>query len=72
MKENDNKIKESEPIKVILLGDSGVGKTNIILRYLKDEFNQNSKSTIGTTFGMKELKRNDIIYNLNIWDTTGQ
>ena len=72
MKENDNKIKESESIKVILLGDSGVGKTNIILRYLKDEFNQNSKSSIGTTFGMKELKRNDIIYNLNIWDTTGQ
>ena len=54
------------------MGDSGVGKTNIILRYLKDEFNQNSISTIGTTFGVKELIRNNITYNLNIWDTTGQ
>ena len=61
-----------EPIKIILLGDSGVGKTNIILRYLKNEFNSNSLSTIGTTFGVKQLTRNNIIYNLNIWDTTGQ
>ena len=68
----DNKKEGKEPIKIILLGDSGVGKTNIILRYLKDEFNQNSISTIGTTFGVKELIRNNITYNLNIWDTTGQ
>ena len=61
-----------EPIKIILLGDSGVGKTNIILRYLKNEFNSNSLSTIGTTFGVKQITRNNIIYNLNIWDTTGQ
>ena len=72
MEENDNKKEGKEPIKIILLGDSGVGKTNIILRYLKDEFNQNSISTIGTTFGVKELIRNNIAYNLNIWDTTGQ
>ena len=63
---------EKEPIKIILLGDSGVGKTNIISRYLKDEFNINSASTIGTTFGIKEFIRNNITYNLNIWDTTGQ
>ena len=69
---NDNKKEGKDPIKIILLGDSGVGKTNIILRYLKDEFNQNSISTIGTTFGVKELIRNNITYNLNIWDTTGQ
>ena len=72
MESNDNKKEGKEPIKIILLGDSGVGKTNIILRYLKDEFNQNSISTIGTTFGVKELIRNNITYNLNIWDTTGQ
>jgi small GTP-binding protein len=72
MERNDDENEEKEPIKVILLGDSGVGKTNIILRYLKNEFNQNSTSTIGTTFGVKELNRNNITYNLNIWDTTGQ
>ena len=72
METSDNKKEGKEPIKIILLGDSGVGKTNIILRYLKDEFNQNSISTIGTTFGVKELIRKNITYNLNIWDTTGQ
>ena len=70
MKE-DEKVK-NEPIKVILLGDSGVGKTNIILRYVKGEFNMNSIATIGTTFAIKELKRNNTTYNLNVWDTTGQ
>lgn len=72
MERNDDENEEKEPIKIILLGDSGVGKTNIILRYLKNEFSQNSTSTIGTTFGVKELYRNKIAYNLNIWDTTGQ
>ena len=72
MKKTDNENEEKEPIKIILLGESGVGKTNIILRYLKNEFNQNSISTIGTTFGVKELNRNNNIYTLNIWDTTGQ
>ena len=67
-----NNTTEKNPIKIILLGDSGVGKTNIILRYLKNEFNENSLSTIGTTFGVKEIIRNNIKYNLNIWDTTGQ
>ena len=61
-----------EPIKIILLGDSGVGKSNIISRYLKNEFNSKSISTIGTTFGVKQIIKNNIIYNLNIWDTTGQ
>lgn len=71
MKENDIN-NETKQIKIILLGDSGVGKTNIILRYLNDLFDPNSTSTIGTSFGTKELVRNNIIYNLNIWDTTGQ
>ena len=72
MKKNDNKNEEKEPIKIILLGESGVGKTCIILRYLNNQFNQNAESTIGTTFGVKELNRNNTIYTLNIWDTTGQ
>ena len=72
MKELDGGDENIEPIKVILLGDSGVGKTNIILRYLKNEFDSNSISTIGTTFGVKELIKNKKTYNLNIWDTTGQ
>ena len=72
MEEDDSKKDKIESIKVILLGDSGVGKTNIILRYIKGEFNKNSITTIRTTFPIKELKRNNTTYNLNVWDTTGQ
>lgn len=59
-------------LKVILLGDSGVGKTSIILRYIKDQFSANSQSTIGANFVDKELIRDNTTYKLSIWDTTGQ
>ena len=72
MEEDDSKKDKNETIKIILLGDFGVGKTNIILRYIKGEFNKNSITTIRTTFPIKELKRNNTTYNLNVWDTTGQ
>ena len=68
----EKKAGETKPIKVILLGESGVGKTSIILRYSKNQFEEHQGSTIGATFIEKDLKRNNIIYKLNIWDTTGQ
>ena len=71
MTKNVKKIEE-KPIKVILLGESGVGKTSIILRYSKDKFETIAASTIGATFIEKDLIRNNIKYTLNIWDTTGQ
>jgi len=59
-------------IKIILLGNAGVGKTSIILRYYKNKFENNNISTIGSTFVIKELQRDNITYKLNIWDTSGQ
>ena len=59
-------------LKIILLGESGVGKTSIILRYYKDLFNPNLPSTFGSTFITKSLIKDNISYKLNIWDTTGQ
>ena len=59
-------------LKVILLGESGVGKTSIILRYYKNIFNPNLPSTFGSTFINKSLIKDNISYKLNIWDTTGQ
>ena len=59
-------------IKVILLGESGVGKTSIILRYYQNQFEPNSLSTIGSTYIIKQIKKDNMKYNLNIWDTSGQ
>ena len=41
--------------KILLVGDSGVGKTNIMLRYLNKEFNINTKATVGVEFGSKNI-----------------
>ena len=64
--------KEEKELKIILLGESGVGKTSIIYRYYKNTFNSNLPSTFGSTFITKYLEKGNITYKLNIWDTTGQ
>ena len=61
-----------DEIKVILLGDCGVGKTNIISRYLKDEFKDAQASTNGSNYIMKNIEINGKKYLANIWDTAGQ
>lgn len=58
--------------KIILIGDSGVGKTNLLTKYLKNEFDQNSKSTVGVEFGSKLITFGDDTIKLQIWDTAGQ
>jgi len=45
--------------KMILVGDSGVGKSNIALRYVKDNFKEDSMSTIGVEFSSKYVKADD-------------
>ena len=60
-------------IKVVFIGDSGVGKTNILSRFCKDEFMVNSQSTIGVEFASKTLLlKNGKIIKTQIWDTAGQ
>ena len=68
----NGKDKDEKAIKVILLGESGIGKTSIIRRYINNEFSQYSESTLGTTFLVKEIVKKNIIYSLIIWDTSGQ
>lgn len=59
-------------IKFIILGDSSVGKTNILSQYAKNEFNQNMISTIGVEFYTKKITIKNTNYNIQIWDTAGQ
>ena len=67
--EEENKIKE---LKIVLLGDVGVGKTNIITRYLNNKFDEDSVTTNGASYMMKKLIIDDTTYTLNVWDTAGQ
>ena len=58
--------------KVVILGASGVGKTCIGLRFVKDQFVTYTASTIGASFLVKELTLNNQKITLQIWDTAGQ
>ena len=66
------KKKEIKELKVILLGEPGVGKTNIISRFISDKFDEDSNPTLGSTFGEREIVKDKYIYRLKVWDTTGQ
>jgi len=64
--------KKAVLLKVLLLGESCVGKTSIFHRYVKDEYSQAYKATIGADFFSKDLKVDDKEVILQIWDTAGQ
>ena len=59
-------------LKIILIGDSCVGKSNILLKYLKNEFDPNSRATVGVEFGTKNIIINNKKIKIQIWDTAGQ
>jgi small GTP-binding protein len=59
--------------KVLLLGDSSVGKTCFLLRFADDSFNENHISTIGLDYRLKMITLdNDKIIKMQVWDTAGQ
>ena len=58
--------------KVVILGDSGVGKTSILNRYLFDKFDNSSMPTLGGSFKSKLLNVGEGDIKLNLWDTAGQ
>ena len=58
--------------KIIIIGDSSVGKTNIMSKYLKNEFHEDSKATVGVEFGSKLFTINGHNIKAQIWDTAGQ
>lgn len=58
--------------KVVVIGDSGVGKSSLLSRLTRDEFNIESKSTIGVEFAKREMRLDGKIIKAQIWDTAGQ
>ena len=69
---SENNSEDEKEIKVILLGNSGVGKTSIINRYVNNVYNSNCETTLGSTYSTREVIKNNVVYKLNLWDTTGQ
>ena len=65
-------LNEDFSFKFVIVGDSGVGKTNILNRYIRDTFLLDGKSTIGIELETKMFKIHDKIIKINIWDTAGQ
>jgi hypothetical protein len=58
--------------KVVLIGDSGVGKSNLLSRFARDEFSLETRSTIGVEFATKTVQVDDKLVKAQMWDTAGQ
>jgi small GTP-binding protein len=58
--------------KIILIGDSGVGKSNISSRFTRDAFSSENRSTIGVEFATRSINDGDKIIKAQVWDTAGQ
>ena len=59
-------------LKVIILGDSGVGKTSLMNQYVNKKFSTQYKATIGADFLTKDVMIDDRLVTMQIWDTAGQ
>ncbi|KAJ8358899.1 hypothetical protein SKAU_G00154240 [Synaphobranchus kaupii] len=59
-------------LKVCLLGDTGVGKSSIVWRFVEDSFDPNINPTIGASFMTKTVQYQNELHKFLIWDTAGQ
>ena len=69
---HDNKKCTKNYFLVVLIGDSGVGKSNLLSRFTRNEFNLESKSTIGVEFATRSIQVDGKTIKAQIWDTAGQ
>lgn len=59
-------------LKIVIIGDSGVGKTNLLCRFTRNMFNQESRPTIGVDFSPKTMRVMNYVVKSQFWDTAGQ
>ena len=58
--------------KMVLLGESAVGKSSLVLRFVRGQFHEYQESTIGAAFLTQTVSVDDITVKLELWDTAGQ
>jgi small GTP-binding protein len=68
----DSTLPQAPKCKVVFLGSSGVGKTSIVCRFIRNEFDKDYSPTVGIDFFTKPLQVLGQTVNLQIWDTAGQ
>ncbi|KAJ4906590.1 Ras-related protein RABA5c [Raphanus sativus] len=69
---SDDEGGEEYLFKIVIIGDSAVGKSNLLTRYARNEFNPNSKATIGVEFQTQSMVIDGKEVKAQIWDTAGQ
>jgi Ras-related protein Rab-18 len=75
LKEHSEIISDAEAdvvLKILLIGDSGVGKSSLLCRFIDDTFDTEANATIGVDFKTKVLRSNGKTIKLSLWDTAGQ
>ena len=75
MEGDDNEGEDAKTCKVVLLGESGVGKTSIISRFINDTFDEGLVTTTGASYVGKDMvfkDYNNQVIKFEIWDTAGQ
>ena len=72
MRRDDFGIDEPLTVRVVLIGDTQVGKTSLVYRFVRSNFEEQQKSTIGAVFHTYEQKYNGNDVVMQIWDTAGQ
>jgi small GTP-binding protein len=70
--ESNSQYEYSYSVKFIIVGDSSVGKSNILLRFSRNIFDSGHQATLGIEFANKHLIYNNTDYLVQIWDTAGQ
>lgn len=63
---------EDYSIKIVIVGDSGVGKSNLLNRFVLNEFSNDCRATIGVELSSKTYKINGKVVKIHLWDTAGQ
>ena len=58
--------------KLVVVGDSGIGKSQLLSRFTNDEFDLDSKSTIGVEFSTRQIEHDGKTIEAQVWDTAGQ
>lgn len=72
IQEADSELDSEYAFKLIIIGNSSVGKSKIVTRFCENKYTEESKATVGTEFYSKSFQINNKIVKTNFWDTAGQ